>query len=227
MQHLKLLLTLALTAFTIHLSAQALGPVTLENGQIFCGFSAFPTGNGWLQVESMIEDNPFTFQLPDILEWSFNVKKKQLEFLANADNYDTMIAISVQSVPEDAEWKDLVKANEEWFCTCGDHDCDCELIKLAHCEASFFFDKQMVQRLDEIIWDKDEVINQKTGEKTFEGPICKTSIIHYGKLLFLVMARYKGTDKERRPDLEAIHDRIANSIPQACAEQFEQLKNLK
>ncbi len=222
MRYFQILAALCITLAT-HLSGQTIkASAEVKDGAF--SFSSSTTENGWVEVTADIHGNQAAFQLPTLEAWSYNTLHKQLEFVASAEDPDTFVAIAIQPVSEETEWESLVKKNEEWFCTCGGQECDCELIKFTHSQGMLSIDGKTVTRLDEVIWDKDEVKDKKTGESKFEGPICKTTMILSGSQFYLVMSRYKGSDEERQPELEATHDRIADSIADAYPEEFRLLR---
>ncbi len=220
MKHLKLLLTLCLAAVAgqLHAATENFSSIGLNGEAITYHFVATPEESGWVEVLAIADYEGSCFELPAIEEWSYNSRKKELCLTVDTTDHDTYTAIAIRSVGPTPDWEKLVKENEEWFCTCGGEECDCELIKFAHQEVDLSYNGEPVKRLDEVIWDKDKVEDKKTGEVRFEGPICKTTMVLHGQTFFLVMSRYKGSDKDRRPEFEQIHDRIANSIPAACPE---------
>ena len=229
MNYLKILSTLclALVAGQLHATTGSnFGSISLNDEAITYHFVATPNHDGWVDVRASVHDEGAAFELPAIEEWSYNSRKRELCFTVDTTDHDTYTAIAIQSLASTPDWKQLVHENQEWFCTCGGEECDCELIKFAHQEATLSFNGEEVKRLNEVVWDKDKVEDKITGEVRFEGPICKTTMILHGQTFFLVMSRYKGSDKERRPDLEAIHDRITDSIPVGCAELFQRLYQL-
>lgn len=211
MRCLKYLLILC--AALLFTQGHATQTMAMEGDLVTYSFSSTADEDDWLTITANVHGEEVILGLPRLEEWSYNLRRKELCFVADGSTYDTYIGVAVTYLPEDAKWSQLVKDNAEWFCTCGGEECDCELIKLAYSHARINFNGDIVKRLDETIWDKDKVEDKETGEVRFEGPICKTTMIKHGRLFYLVMSRYKGSDEARRPGFEALHNQIANSIP--------------
>ncbi len=220
MKYFHIVLTFCLAVVVGHLSADTTRVTVTQDNKASYVFFTTPTAQGWVKLTANLHGNEVNFELPSFEEWSYNTREKRLEFVVSTKDYETLTGISVQHVPEDADWDDLVKENREWFCTCGGEECDCALVQLAYNEEILFAEGKIVRRIDEVVWDRDEVRDSKTGASTLEGPICKTTMILDGRQFFLVMTRYKGSEKERRRDLEVIHDEIADSISKAYEKEF-------
>lgn len=231
-KNFQILLTCCFVMLTGHLQAQSFGSSGIDYSMDVANFEVCYTfvsnsdntnpNDGWVTVDAKVHNQEATFDLPAFEEWSYNSRKRELAFTIDTTDHDTFTGVAIRHLPSSkADWDQLVKDNEEWFCTCGGQECDCELIKFSHTQSMHLFGEREARRLDEVIWDKDKVVDQKTGEIRFEGPICKTTMILDGSLFYLVMSRYKGSDTERRPELEAIHDRIANSIREGYAKILE------